>query len=466
MLKIIEKALFIFLRYLTRSQILNMEEKIALWLAHNLANYEKKNSKLHKIDVQIIVEWLNSHQAPQSITRLSVPQAIEKSRRWKKIDAENKFLEEDWASLEKICSWTQNELTITWVKLVSEQNYKREASLMNHCVSEYFKGKKSTIYSLRDEKNNPHATIEVSQNSHQIFQIKGPANGVVPSKYQWAVVKFLDFLYDTQLITISAHIKMLEDLGNFFHLAYQNQIMSGDTFMNLEVAEDFQIIAHNLSLEKVPPQISSDLCVIKNARNLKQFKSSFKGKTLVIANCKELEQIELSSYPEVLIIDNCPRLQGIKGSITVKKIIINKCPKIKKIAEELIAEEVLLMRCFIDKLSDHSKINKLKIFKSRVGSFGRFQVDKFLFSNFQFLTPSIQKNRGKFSQINILKYQDLLDFYIYYFNFIFTEQCENLAKTEISKIIDEAKADNLLKIQQLAPFSLSKNWWKKYLNLL
>lgn len=52
------------------------------------------------------------------------------------------------------------------VTLKSKASYEREGKFMSHCVSSYY-GRSSKIYSLRDEKNLPHCTIEEGQ------QIKG-----------------------------------------------------------------------------------------------------------------------------------------------------------------------------------------------------------------------------------------------------------------------------------------------------
>ena len=53
-----------------------------------------------------------------------------------------------------------------FVLLKSESAYAREGKIMSHCAASYF-GRNSKIYSLRDENNNPHCTIEEDN------QIKG-----------------------------------------------------------------------------------------------------------------------------------------------------------------------------------------------------------------------------------------------------------------------------------------------------
>ena len=71
------------------------------------------------------------------------------------------------------------------VKLISQNCYQREWKIMSHCVGSYF-GRNTTIYSLRDVKNNPHCTIEDGN------QIKWKWNGSIDPKYVDYIVKFLE----------------------------------------------------------------------------------------------------------------------------------------------------------------------------------------------------------------------------------------------------------------------------------
>ena len=80
-----------------------------------------------------------------------------------------------------------------WVSVKSEEALKREGKLMGHCVGGYYpnvKAGKTVIYSLRDPKNAPHCTIEVSNN--HIQQIKGKGNAAPTVKYVSFVQDFLN----------------------------------------------------------------------------------------------------------------------------------------------------------------------------------------------------------------------------------------------------------------------------------
>lgn len=63
--------------------------------------------------------------------------------------------------------------------------------LTGNCVGGY-DPKTSTIYSYRDENNEPHATFEVSRDGGSINQIKGKGNGPIHPKYIEPILTFLD----------------------------------------------------------------------------------------------------------------------------------------------------------------------------------------------------------------------------------------------------------------------------------
>jgi hypothetical protein len=82
-----------------------------------------------------------------------------------------------------------------WCKLISENALLREGRLMGHCVGGYWKQvKRGTveIISLRDSKNEPHATIEFIPKQGVINQIKGKGNKGLVDEYRPYLVRFLN----------------------------------------------------------------------------------------------------------------------------------------------------------------------------------------------------------------------------------------------------------------------------------
>lgn len=77
-----------------------------------------------------------------------------------------------------------------WVKLLTSESRKVEGDVMGHCVGgDSYKNK--DIYSLWDNKNRSHVTIESNDSKKQIFQIKGKSNKSPADKYQSATIEFI-----------------------------------------------------------------------------------------------------------------------------------------------------------------------------------------------------------------------------------------------------------------------------------
>jgi hypothetical protein len=86
-----------------------------------------------------------------------------------------------------------------WAKLTSDQALNREGQMMGHCVGSYcnlVQDAKVIIYSLRDAKNDPHATVELNHrvNPPQINQVKGKGNQPPTGKYAPFIRDFLNEL--------------------------------------------------------------------------------------------------------------------------------------------------------------------------------------------------------------------------------------------------------------------------------
>lgn len=80
-----------------------------------------------------------------------------------------------------------------WLKLKTGACLDREGRLMQHCVGSYARqvqDEKTEIYSLRDQENQPHVTVEVKANT--VYQIKGKQNQIPAPKYVPYVGQFID----------------------------------------------------------------------------------------------------------------------------------------------------------------------------------------------------------------------------------------------------------------------------------
>lgn len=142
-------------------------------------------------DLEIIADWFNTWKkddpALARIDRVNFPQAREQAVAWREEVNKNPWLHiKDKPPVHK-----RYEDGMCWVMLVTDMHMAREGQLMHHCVgnSGYAHAMKqgtSEFYSLRDQKNEPHITVEVSvrNNVRHAVQMKGKQNAKAVPKYQ------------------------------------------------------------------------------------------------------------------------------------------------------------------------------------------------------------------------------------------------------------------------------------------
>lgn len=169
-------------------------EAINKWKDSVLANFIKKNGEeaISKSKINHIIDWLTSTDGillHSKLQRISVPQALEHADKWMtKLNKHNDSIQ-DLAGVEPVYSFPNG---FKVVKLSSQDSYKKEGACMGHCVASFFTRKDSTIFSLRDEHNQPHCTIELYLPDKEICQIKGKGNQGVVEKYHKYVKEFLE----------------------------------------------------------------------------------------------------------------------------------------------------------------------------------------------------------------------------------------------------------------------------------
>lgn len=139
-----------------------------------------------------ILDYFASKARPKRVQKMAFNDALEASEKWlKSITKAGRNITEVEGRDYQIVGKFDGFLL---VKLLSKSAYKREGNLMSHCVSSYYGMEGHIIYSLRDELNKPHCTIEVVEENKNIQQIKGKGNGSIHPKYIKAVISFLKFL--------------------------------------------------------------------------------------------------------------------------------------------------------------------------------------------------------------------------------------------------------------------------------
>lgn len=163
---------------------MNANEKVDKWVDVHLSAYLAKNPQTNQGEVEHIIDYLVSESAPKRLSKMSYDQAKSNSEKWLKAQIKKGKNIEETADDVKIIKEFEDGFKI--VELVGKSAYEKEGFLMSHCVSSYY-GRNTKIYSLRDEKNMPHATMEADGN-----QIKGKGNGPVIPKYVPYITAFLE----------------------------------------------------------------------------------------------------------------------------------------------------------------------------------------------------------------------------------------------------------------------------------
>lgn len=218
-------------KYLTNP---NLNEKTKNWINVNLNNYlNKKNNNEDQTEIEHIIDYLNSDDAPKRIKYMSYDEAKAGATKWtEKLRKKAGNIVETEDSVELFMDFFDEGFKI--VVLKDKSAYEREGNLMRHCVSSYYGSSDSNIYSLRDSNNNPHCTIEVTKRDGEIHQIKGKGNGPIHPKYIKYVLAFLEKknipVRDSELSNLGytyfeqEEWKILENMfTNIKYLMFQNK---------------------------------------------------------------------------------------------------------------------------------------------------------------------------------------------------------------------------------------------------
>ncbi len=141
-----------------------------------------------RLKVDMIIDWVKSlnkeDEDYKKLDRISFEQALERHDRWMK---KNDDIIRDDSKLVKTIYQFDDGYKI--VELPDDYCKTREGQLMGHCVGKGgYTGK--TIFSLRDRKNNPHATLELEGN--KVVQLQGKENKDVVEKYHKYIIEFIE----------------------------------------------------------------------------------------------------------------------------------------------------------------------------------------------------------------------------------------------------------------------------------
>ena len=168
---------------------------------NNLSSVDNPEQlQIHNNDIRYVADYLNgANEFPDDLWSKSLNGMYDLAVQW---HDDLKFKEDptgDYENKEVVYKFDSG---FTIVDVNTESDLDVEGNKMGHCVGGYCDDVASgsvTIYSLRDRKNEPHATVEVNSGGG-VEQIKGKGNSKPKDKYAKMILQWLkttDFNYSS-----------------------------------------------------------------------------------------------------------------------------------------------------------------------------------------------------------------------------------------------------------------------------
>ena len=208
-----------------RAQTTNTEvrEFIDRQVAARLAGRNPQYPIPSQTEVEHVIDYLNARAETHTLRlrRASYESVLHQAEQWvERMNRKAEGVVETEEDTEVVRTWDSG---FRLVKLTGKAAFEREGALMSHCVSSYYNKSNTTIYSLRDHKNNPHCTLEVTGDDKSFNQIKGKGNGSIHPKY---IKYILDILTDWNISVRGSELSNLgydslgEDLWKLYDHCY------------------------------------------------------------------------------------------------------------------------------------------------------------------------------------------------------------------------------------------------------
>lgn len=169
---------------------LGASDEVLMWCRTILAAQCKKENPSVE-EREHIIDYLLSADAPKRLRRMSYAQAKDSAQKWSEANQKRgRGIVETDEDTKKFLDLDDGTRI---VKLLTKKAYEREGAMMRHCLGGYSPGS-STIYSLRDKKNEPHVTFEITKSGDSVQQVKGKGNGLIHPRYINSTLAFLKHL--------------------------------------------------------------------------------------------------------------------------------------------------------------------------------------------------------------------------------------------------------------------------------
>jgi len=338
-----------------------------------------------KDKVTLILQYFESDDVElNKLYKIDFDIAFYKASLWsKKVEEDNKKklaeIPEDFTGIEVVREYDDG---FKWVRLSTQKALNREGHLMNHCTKDeeqgYLQGIKSgilEIFSLRDEKNIPHCTMEVRKT--EIKQIKGYSNGAIREQYVEKVKNFI------QKPIKGRRFEKIEDLIN---LGYIEQGGKWHNIYNLQpgfIIED-TLDLRGTTIEKLPKNLTIDghlvLTGVKTINELPENLTITKELYIKNTNIKflpknlKVEELNLpgtyiTELPENLEVEYLDltgtNIEFLPKNLKVKFLNLYGS-KITELPENLEVKELTLSKTNIEFLPKDLKVKSLDLSDSKI----------------------------------------------------------------------------------------------------
>lgn len=194
-----------------QSKIEKRKHKYDVWIAKEV----KKNLDILEKTAQLrlIIDWAAITKT--DLFSYSYEEALEAQKLWHQNKlAELKIHEIKIPELDEERVYFRFSDQKHFLYLLDEKDLKYEGQMMGHCVGAGFYNARvkkglSLILSLRDDKNEPHVTIEIDVNSRTVVQQYGKGNKEAVKKYRDLIKEFVLFSSDFEGIENEEVLRLL-----------------------------------------------------------------------------------------------------------------------------------------------------------------------------------------------------------------------------------------------------------------
>ena len=163
--------------------------KYDVWIGREISKNISLLNQQHNF--QFIIDWAKKEKP--DIFSLNFEEAMNASKEWHdnfKTTGKHRIFEED-KDEERVVYVSKNKKF--FFMLLNPDELEIEGDIMKNCVSSYksklIKGQ-SLILSMRDNKNQPHVTIEVDVRTSSVTQVRGKANTPPSKEYMKIIAEF------------------------------------------------------------------------------------------------------------------------------------------------------------------------------------------------------------------------------------------------------------------------------------